>query len=199
MSRKDFYKLYYAITDRMFSDHVIWTNENREQAWRKGQINLSKIGRKISIAFQYLALSAAIISFWVGEYAVAAATGLLFLLGSVVTDFSVVKIEILYAIYRRKNAFCALLYMVFRSGLDEVWSFVKPKVGKVVSGFVPEWKGKLWAKYSVIYRKERREAVIWLYPNKIVVNTENGKHTITDRTLSMQKLAEQIAGILIST
>jgi hypothetical protein len=41
--------------------------------------------------------------------------------------------------------------------------------------------------------------VIWLYPNKIVVKTENGKHTITDQTLSMQELAEQIADILIST
>ena len=199
MSRKNFYKLYYTITDRKFSDHVIWTNEDREQAWRKGQINLSKIERKISIGLQYVALLAAIISFWVGEYAVGVATGVLFLLNSALTDFSVVKIEVLYAVYRRKNAFSALLYMVFRSGLDEFWSFVKPRVGKKVSGFLPEWKCKLWAKYSVIYRKQRVKSVIWLYPNKIVVKTESGKHNITDRTLSMQDLAEQIADILIST
>jgi hypothetical protein len=199
MSRKEFYKLYYTITNRKFSDHVIWTNEDREQAWRKGQINLSKIERKISIGLQYVALLAAIISFWVGEYAVGVATGVLFLLGSALTDFSVVKIEVLYAVYRRKNAFSALLYMVFRSGLDEFWSFVKPRVGKKVSGFVPEWKCKLWAKYSVIYRKQRVKSVIWLYPNKIVVKTENGKHTITDRTLSMQELADRVAVILIST
>ena len=199
MSRKDFYKLYYTITDRRFSDHVIWTNEDREQAWRKGQILMSKIERKISIVFQYLALLAAIIGFCVGEYTVGVATVVLFLLSSALTDFLVVKIEVIYAVYRRKNVFSALLYMVFRSGLDEFWSFVRPGVGKKVSGFVPEWKCKLWAKYSVIYRKQRVKAVIWLYPNKIVVKTENGKHTITDQTLSMQELAEQIADILIST
>lgn len=199
MSRKDFYKLYYTITDRMFSDHVIWTNEDREQAWRKGQILMSKIERKISIVFQYLALLAAIIGFCAGEYAVGVATVVLFLLSSALSDFSVVKIEVLYAVYRRKNVFSALLYMVFQSGLDEFWSFVRPGVGKKVSGFVPEWKYKLWAKYSVIYRKQREKALIWLYPNKIVVKTENGKHTITDQTLSMQELAEQIADILIST
>ena len=199
MSRKDFYKLYYTITDRMFSDHVIWTNEDREQAWRKGQILMSKIERKISIVFQYLALLAAIIGFCVGEYTVGVATVVLFLLSSALTDFLVVKIEVIYAVYRRKNVFSALLYMVFRSGLDEFWSFVRPGVGKKVSGFVPEWKCKLWAKYSVIYRKQRVKAVILLCPNKIVVKTENGKHTITDRTLSMQDLAEQIADILIST
>ena len=199
MSRKDFYKLYHTITDRMFSDHVIWTAEDREQAWRKGQIKSSKIGRKISIGFQYLALLTAMISFWMGEYVIGVTTGVLFLLGSALTDFSVVKIEVLYAVYRRKNAFSALLYMVFRSGLDEFWSFVKPRVGKKVSGFLPEWKCKLWAKYSVIYRKQRVKSVIWLYPNKIVVKTKNGKHTITDRTLSMQELADQVAVILIST
>ena len=199
MSRKEFYKLYYTITNRKFSDHVIWTNEDREQAWRKGQIKSSKIGRKISIGFQYLALLTAMISFWMGEYVIGVTTGVLFLLGSALTDFSVVKIEVLYAVYRRKNAFSALLYMVFRSGLDEFWSFVKPRVGKKVSGFLPEWKCKLWAKYSVIYRKQRVKSVIWLYPNKIVVKTKNGKHTITDRTLSMQELADQVAVILIST
>ena len=199
MSRKDFYKLYYTITDRMFSDHVIWTNEDREQAWRKGQILMSKIERKISIVFQYLALLAAIIGFCAGEYAVGVATVVLFLLSSALTDFSVVKIEVLYAVYRRKNVFSALLYMVFQSGLDEFWHLVKPSVGKTVSGFLPQWKCKLWAKYSVIYRKQREKALIWLYPNKIVVKTENGKHTITDQTLSMQELAEQISDILIST
>lgn len=199
MSRKEFYKLYYTITNRKFSDHVIWTNEDREQAWRKGQIMLSKIERKISIGLQYVALLATIISFWMGEYVIGVTTGVLFLLGSALTDFSVVKIEVLYAVYRRKNAFSALLYMVFRSGLDEFWSFVKPRVGKKVSGFLPEWKCKLWAKYSVIYRKQRVKSVIWLYPNKIVVKTKNGKHTITDRTLSMQELADQVAVILIST
>jgi hypothetical protein len=160
---------------------------------------MSKIERKISIVFQYLALLAAIIGFCVGEYTVGVATVVLFLLSSALTDFLVVKIEVIYAVYRRKNVFSALLYMVFRSGLDEFWSFVKPRVGKKVSGFVPEWKCKLWAKYSVIYRKQRVKAVILLCPNKIVVKTENGKHTITDRTLSMQDLAEQIADILIST
>ena len=197
MSRWEFYKLYYTTTDRIFSDHVIWKNEDREQAWQKGQIRISKIGRKISIVFQYLSILAAIISFCVGEYAVGVATGLLFLLGSALADFSIVKIEVLFAIYRRNNVFSALLYMVFRSGLDEFWALVKPKVGKAVSGFAPEWKGKLWAKYSVVYRKQRVKAAILLHPNKIVVKTENGKYTITDRTLSMQELAEQIAGILI--
>lgn len=155
MSRREFYKLYYTITDRTFSDHVILTEEDREQAWRKRQILMSKIGRKISIAFQYLALFAAFISFCVGEYAVGVVMVVLFLLNSALADFSVVKIEVIYAIYRRKNAFSALLYMAFRSGLDEFWSLVKHRVGKAVSGFVPEWKGKLWAKYLVIYRKKR--------------------------------------------
>ena len=98
MSRKDFYKLYYTITDRMFSDHVIWTNEDREQAWRKRQNRMSKIERKISIVFQYLALLAAIIGFCAGEYTVGVATVVLFLLSCALTDFSVVKIEVLYVV-----------------------------------------------------------------------------------------------------
>jgi len=196
MKRKDFYKLYYAVTDKVYADHILWTEEDSEQAWRKGQIRTSKLGRKIFIFWQYAALLAAVIGLAAGAYAIGITLGALFLLGCVLTNYSVIKIELLYAVYRRNDVFSSLLYMVFRGGLDAFGAEVKLRAGKRIGGFVPEWKAGLWAKYSVVYRKQGAQATIWLYPNKMVVKTGKGKCAIADRALSMQALAEQVAQIL---
>ena len=115
MKRKDFYSEYYNRTNRVFSDHVIGGKKERDEAWRKGQYSFPKFYRKIFIFIQYCVL----IFCWMPmlydhKTWVYVPIGIVyFLIQSYICDFSIIKIELLYSIYRKDNVYCSVLYDIF--------------------------------------------------------------------------------------
>ena len=124
MKRFAFYKEYYQITNRIYADHTIWSAENREQAWRKGQINTSKRERVVFIAAQYCALLATGILFVTGNGRHGIIGCVMFLLSSLITDFSITKIELLYQIFTHNSPYASLLYKTFSGKIDNFWCLI---------------------------------------------------------------------------
>ncbi len=198
MKRSEFYREYYKITNRMFADHTVWSAKDRENAWRKGQINTSKTQRKIFIAVQYLILFSAVLTFLLGLNGYGIIGFVSFFLICLITDYSVIKIEVLYYIYNRNTIYSALLYQSFLGKSDELWQLVKTRTTKQVSGFVRLNRNKLNVKYRVIYRKNHQNIMIQLTPSSIIIKAESLNVRFRNSALTLSELAEGIANALNS-
>ena len=196
MKRWEFYRTYWRITDRVFADRTIWSAHDREQAWRRGQTRTSKLERKCGLALQYLALFGAVWLLVAGDGALGAVLLLLHLLSAWITDFSVVKMELLYGIYRRKNLFSQLLYQNFLGKTDGLWCAVKPLAKNRVSGFVRVGRGKLWVRYRVVFRKGHEDASIVVTPFGIRIRSREREYRLDDPSITLEEAARQIAGEL---
>ena len=193
MKRLDFYKTYCRVTDRAFSDRVIRSAGDREQAWRRGQTQVSKPERRVCLAGQYLALGGAVWFLAAGEWAVAEVLLALYLLTVWLTDFSLIKMELLYRIYRRENLFSELLYQNFLGKTDGLWCAVKPLVQSRVSGFARIGWGKLWVRYRVCFRKKREDVTIVIRPGGIWVQSGADRLRLADAGMTLGDAAQRIA------
>lgn len=196
MKRFAFYKEYYQITDRIYADPIIWSTENREQAWRKGQINTSKRGRVVFIAAQYCALLAAGILFMTGNGRHSIIGCVMFLLGSLITDFSITEIELLYQIFTHNSPYASLLYKTFLGKIDDFWCLIQPKVKKKVSGFVRINRNKFVAKYRVVFRKKHESVTIIISPFNIKMKSETDNIVFNDATATLTQIADDITEVL---
>lgn len=197
MKRTEFYKEYYKITNRPFSDRMIWSLTDRETAWRKGQHNVAKIERKLFIVLQYLILLCCWIPLFFGLNGWCCVFGVvLFILLSYITDFSIIKIEILYHIYNRNNIYSKLLYKIFSGKIDSFFNLIRTGTKKNISGFVLQNGQKLIAKYCAVFRKQRNKAILIFKPNCITVRYNSVDYKIDDTDLTESKLADRIAHIL---
>ena len=198
MKRFAFYKEYYQITNQIYADHTIWSAEDREQAWRKGQINISKRGRVVFIAAQYCALLAAGILFMTGNGRHSIIGCVVFLLSSLITDYSITKIELLYQIFTYNSPYASLLYKTFSGKIDSFWGLIQPKVKKKVSGFVRINRNKFVAKYRVVFRKKHESVTIIISPFNIKLKSETDKIVFNDTTATLTQIADNITEVLNS-
>ena len=196
MKRWEFYRTYWRITDRSFADRTIWTAHDREMAWRKGQRFASKRERKAFLAAQYLMLFGAIWCLAAGKHTLCRVLLAAHLLDIGITDFSVVKMELLYGIYRRKNLFSQLLYQNFLGKTDGLWCAVKPLAKSRVSGFVRVGRGKLRVRYRVVFRKGHEDASIVVTPFGIRIRSREREYRLDDPSITLEEAARQIAGEL---
>ncbi len=196
VKRSDFYKKYYRVTDMSFCDRTIWFAKDRERAHRKGQIRTSKTERKVFIVVQYLVLVLAGICFWCGQYRYGAGGCVLFLLIHLVTDFSILKIELLYRIYSRKNPYAALLYQAFTREAGDFWHEVQTRVKKHISGFVRVNRGKFSVKYRVVYRNKQDDVYIVLKPLGMTLKTKAGCFKLKQAVSSLAEVADRIVDVL---
>ena len=196
MKRFAFYKTYYKMTNRIYADHIIWSAENREQARRKGQIYISKAERGILVAAQYLFLLAAGISFAVGNYQIGIVCCAVFPLCSLITDFSILKIEMLYHLFSLDNPYSALLYQVFLGKANDFWCLTLPGAKKKVSGFVRMNRNKFVAKYSVVFRIKREIVTVIITPFHIRIKSETRNIVIKDAAATLPQIADSISEIL---
>ena len=195
MKRKEFYKEYYNITDHRFCNRAIWFSKDREKAWRKGQSNTSKTERKIFIVCQYLFLVLSVILLFFGRIPHGAISFILFLLMCLITDFSILKVEVLYHIFHRDTIYTTLLYQTFMGKMDFFFNSIKTNNGRI-SGFVRNNSNKLVAKYLVVYRKQQNKTEIIFKPTCIVVKTSVSQHRIDNPTLSEGELLEKVSELL---
>ncbi|MBQ6708926.1 MAG: hypothetical protein IJM97_08265 [Clostridia bacterium] len=192
MRRLDFYKKYYEITDRIYTDRIVWYAKEHEKYWRKGQFHISKTERRFSIATQYGILLATIILFAIRNYWGGAIGCLWFLCSSIITtDFSIIKIEILYHIYNSNNLYTNLLYQAFLEKPLEL-----PQTKKQISGFVRINRNKLVAKYCVVFRKKHEKVFLIITPFKIKLKSKSLNIVFNDRTKTLDEISDDISEAL---
>ncbi len=196
MKRFAFYKEYYKITNRIYADHTIWSAKDREQVWRKGQIYTSKTERGIFIAAQYCLLLATGISFATGNNRFGIIGCAMFLLCSLITDFSIMKIEILYRIFSYKSPYAMLLYQAFLGKADNFWHLILPETKKIVSGLVRTNRNKFVAKYRVVFRKKQESATIIISPFRIRFKSKTRNIVINDTTATLTQIANRVSEVL---
>ena len=169
MKRLGFYKIYYTVTDRSFADHIVWFPKDRKKAWRKGQFKTSKTERKISLVLQCLYLSCAVVFCALRKFSYVPAFSLLFILSSLITEFSFLWMELLYRIFNRKHLCSALLYQSFLGNTGELWAMIKPFASKKISSIVQIGGSPLYRKFQVTCRKNEARVYIRLSPGRITV------------------------------
>ena len=198
MKRIDFYKEYYHNTNRMFSDHIIWTQEDEELTRQKGQIYISKSKRKFEIILQYAALIVVIVGLITGHYR-HCITGLIcFLLTFSITDFSIIKIEALYHIFNRSNTYSLLLYQAFCDNTEEFRKLLLSQTKTQVKGIGRDNDKKLSVRYRVIMKNNKDDVFIIIKPKKIMVKTDTDTFVLNDVSLSFEEIIYRIAEILNS-
>ena len=198
MKRFAFYKEYYQITNRIYADHTIWSAKSREQAWRKGQINTSKRERVVFITAQYCALLVAGILFVTGNGRHGIIGCVMFLLSSLITDFSITKMELLYHLFTHNSPYASLLYKTFSGKIDSFWGLIQPKAKKKVSGFVRINRNKFVAKYRVVFRKEHESVTLIISPFNIKLKSETDNIVFNDITATLTQIADGISEVLNS-
>jgi len=178
-----------------FADKVVWTAKGREAANRKGQIALSKLERKIYIALQYAVFLGCLIYGCIapGMARVIPVGVLLFIIGSIVTDFSFVKIEVLYHLYSRGTAYSELLHTAFL-GLEETFlDGLKRKSSKHVTGYVRKSGRCFYKKYFAVCRRKENKIEFTLYHNRVRLCVNGEKVILNGGYASTEELIGGIA------
>ncbi len=198
MKRKDFYIEYYNRTNRVFSDKIIWGETEREEAWRKRQHLTSKLERKIFIVMQYLIL----LLCWIPMYfdrelwVVVPIALLYFLFQSLITDFSLIKIEWLYSIYRKQDVYSSVLYDIFLGKLTDFLDELKRLTKKEVRGYIFISGGKFYGKYYAVCRNKSNKIILRFKRNSVVVTVNKKKFVIKDVFPTKEHLITAIATLI---
>lgn len=196
MRRIDFYSEYYDRTDQDFSEKFLWGKKEREEAWRKRQWrHVSKFERKLVIITQYLILLLCWIplcldrSGWVAvPIALLAFSSLSF-----ASNFSFVKIELLYSVYRKDNAYCAVLYDIFLGKFTCFLNDLRRATKKETVGYVHKSSRLFCDKYFAMCRNKSNQVLLAFQRNKVTVTVNKKVTVINDMTLTKEELLQQIA------
>ena len=197
MKRKDFYIQYYNRTNEVFSDKIIWSKKERQRALQKGQILVSKFYRKVKIIIQYLILLLCWVpmcfdsELWVGIPIAL----LISLLECYITDFSFIKMELLYSIYRKNNAYSKILHDIFISNFENFLDELKRATKKKVTGYVFKSGGKFYGKYFAVCRNKNDKIILTFRRNRVIV-TVNEITTVICAELTKQEILDEIAAII---
>jgi hypothetical protein len=200
MKRKDFYAEYYTVTNRIFADKTIWGTSEREQANRKGQIYISKLSRKVHIVIQYLLLLLNLIPIFDNSaWVIIPVTFFLIILCSFVTDFSIIKIELLYSIYRKDNVYASILYDIFRGDFDGFLDDLKRETKKSVIGYVHKSGKKFCGKYFAVCRNKENEIFLTFKKDRVIIKINNKLTVINKEFADKSQLLSEIAAVINET
>lgn len=198
MKRKDFYIEYYNRSNRAFSDKIVRGREEREDAWRKGQHFISKFERKVFIITQYLVLFLCWIPVCFDRrmWRVVPIVLLWFLLQSAITDFSIIKIEWLYSIYRKNNVYCSVLHDIFLGNFDDFLTQLKRATKKKVTGYYLNRGGRFYGKYCAICRNKDNKITVTFKRNRVAVFINEKTFVIKEVLLTKEDLISEITAII---
>ncbi len=198
MSRNEFYKEYYKRTDEEFADEMIGGKESREKAWRNRQRNTSKKARILHIVLQYVVLLGCLIFFCTGMewWRFVIPFFLLYLPLVYVTDFSLLKMELLYRIYRPNSIYAQLLHDFFLGKSAEFITDLRRATQSKVNGYVHLRGKKFYGKFRAVCKSQNEEILITFYPRKVKIKANSQTVIIRDRSLSRTDLIRQIASVV---
>lgn len=196
MKRKGFYAEYYRITDMAFTNST--SGYPSALIWRKTVFPSNKKDRKSAIAFQYLSLLPCLLPLVFGielwYWALLSVTTSVFVSHN--TVFSIIKIEMLYSIYRRDELYCSLLYDMFKSRFKDFREDLRRGTKKVVNDYYLEKGGRFYGKYRAVCRDPKHNITVIFKRNKVSVNVNGAVTDITDKTLSREQLISRMAEII---
>lgn len=198
MKKREFYIEYFNRTNATFSDKIIWGKKEREEAWRKGQSLISKLERKILIVTQYLTLILCFtpMCFDRGVWIIVPIALLFFLLQTFITDFSIIKIELLYSIYRKNTVYSSVLYDIFLGNFTDFLDELKRKTKKEVMGYIFKSGGKFYGKYCAVCRNKNNKITLTFKRNSVVVMLNEKTLVIKEALLNKEHLISEIATII---
>lgn len=201
MTRKEFFLKYYDITNMIFPDKPSFSKYTTQEEWQKGQIGgITKRGRKFCIILQYLLPALSWIPMlsdknkWI-YIPIALFLGALL---SFITDFSLVKIEILYRVYRKNNVYASLLYEMFCRNFDSFLQKLQRLTKKNTMGYCFTFfrSNNLHQIYEGVYREKGKTLLLVFKPKCVVVKINGEKFIINDMTLTKDALLNKIASII---
>ena len=198
MSRKDFFIEYYKRTDRKFADHTINSKSDREAAHRKGQRLTSKAERILLIITQYAVLFLCWIPvfFQPHLWRIVFVGIFLSLLQSLITDFSLIKIEVLYHLYHQNTVYSSLLHDVFLGNTEQFVSKLKRLTKHSVTGYVFWIGGKFYSTYFAACKNRSDSITITLRAQSVTVKVNGQKIVIKEKTISQEQLLNKIADVI---
>lgn len=200
LKRKDFYKEYIRITDRRYTDKMVFTKSQREDARRRGKLKISKTERRVFMLLGYLMITVYLCALYFAPalWRLLPFGVLYFVLHTFITDFSIIGTEILYSIYRRDSVYCSLLYDVFRGEADAFFEDVRRKTKKFVNGYVRIKGGRVFAEYITAGKRREERISVILSPKRVKVKVSGQVFVIDDVSLTRDTLLDEIARIVTS-
>ena len=181
MTRKEFYKKYYDETNRAFADKTVWSREEREEADRKGQHLISKRERKINLAVQYLCL----LLCWVPlcfdkkTWVLIPCLILIGLLNSALTNFSFLKIELLYRVHQNGTVYGSLLHDAYFGNHRAILDKLRFVTKRSVTGYSFRRRGIYRATLEG-YCRSPKNSISVTFLKKSVKLEVNGQVTVID-------------------
>ena len=116
-----------------------------------------------------------------------------FLLMQLITDFSVVKIELLYYIYRKNDVYCSLLYDIFLDSLPDFLDKLNHLTNKKVTGYIFMGGGKFYGKYLAVCRNRSNNIILKFKTNRVIIKINEKKFVIKDTLSSKEDLIAEIS------
>ena len=197
MKRREFYREYYERTNRRFSDKIIWKRGQKGDSWRKGQdiCHTSKFGRKCFIACQYLVLllGFGLIGYGVYPWKTAPILLILFAFIAFISDFSIIKIELLYSVCKRESVYASLLHEAFLGKSLEICEKIRHASPKEVRSVYPVRERPFFSKLEVNCKTRTNQIFITIHRNKVTVNVNKKKTVISELTLTKEQLFKEIS------
>ena len=198
MSRKEFFIEYYKRTDRKFADHTINSKSDRETASRKRQGLTSKAERILFIITQYAVLFLCWIPvcFKPQLWRIVFVGIFLSLLQSLITDFSLVKIAVLYHLYHKNTVYSSLLHDVFLGKAGPFFDQLKRRTKQAVTGYVFWRGGKFYGTYLAACKNKSDSIAITIRAGSVTVKVNGQKTVIKEKTISQEQLLNEIADVI---
>lgn len=202
MTRKELFKRYYEITDLAYPDKFRFGRYISQEEWQKGQIGVySKGVRKIFIAVQYLLPAISWIPMLLdkGDWIFIPLFLSLGLMISCLTDFSLIRIELLYRVYKRENVYCTLLFDMFCRKFDGFIQELQRTTKKLTTGYVMEqsiFRRYLRRGCKAICRDKAKSIRLIFHPRRVTVIINDERRIINDASLTREGLIKEI-GLII--
>ena len=200
MTRKAFYAEYYKRTNEQFADEIINGKESREKANRKKQRQTSKSERIFFLFLQYALLVGALILLFAGidPWSVLLLFCIFCLPITFLTDFSLLKIELLYHLYRPNHIYARLLHQIFLGQYSEFIRDLHRATPNKVSGYwCIQWqKPKFYGKFRAVCRNPGEQVILTFGPRKVKIRTNSQTVVLCDKSLSREALIDQIAAVV---
>ena len=192
MKRADFYKEYYRVTDRVFADKLCMTGEDVEKARQKGQGKISKLERRFFIYWQYGVFIACFVQLLFFKNILMLVLGLIISAVLVpITNFSIVKMELLYLICNRDSVYGGILHKIFTDDFENTREQLSRRIKKHCRGLIKYGFGR--------YRDVDGSVKIIFGSNKVIVVKGGKKHILKKKYSSEEELISDIVDTVCGT
>jgi hypothetical protein len=121
---------------------------------------------------------------------------LCFLLQSYITDFSILKIEILYLIYRQNSIYCSVLHDIFLGNYAEFFNQLTRYTKKEVTGYFLIGGGKFYGKFRAVCRNRNKNISLKFQTNCVIVTINKKKIVIRGALPSKESLISEMTAII---